>query len=442
MANRYLIIGNGAAGQSAAEAIRPLDASGEITLLTQEPHDFYSRPGLAYYLTGALPEELLFSRRGVSSADLGLHVLTGKARRVDAVAHTVELADGRLLPYDRLLLATGASAALPPIPGIDLAGVVTLDTLDDARKILLHARRARQAVVVGGGITALELAEGLAAQGVETHYLLRRDRYWGNVLDPEESALVEQHLEEERIHLRRWSELRQVLGRRGRVQAVETHQGHRIACQMVAVAIGIRPRLELARSAGVEHDRGILVDARLRTSVADIYSAGDAAQILDPATGQHRLDSLWWMAIESGSAAGQNMAGACVDYVRGIPFNVTSLAGLTTTILGRVGQALDDTDLVAIARGDSETWREQADGLVAESAATDSRVRLVVGPKHILGAVIMGEQALSRPLEALIREKVDATPILHRLAEKPQNAPALVMDLWNRWSGGKRGARA
>jgi len=178
MTTRYLIIGSGVAGIDAADTIRQHDPRGEITLLSDDRHGYYSRPGLAYFLTGEIPQAQLFPMREAELNALGLRRVQGRAARLDPVEHQVTLADGTVLSYDRLLLATGATAARSRVPGAELPEVVKLDHLDDARRLIDLARHARAAVVIGGGITALEIAEGLRVRCRRVHYLLRGDRYW------------------------------------------------------------------------------------------------------------------------------------------------------------------------------------------------------------------------------------------------------------------------
>ncbi len=427
---RYLIIGNGPAGWAAAEAIRQLDSTGRITIISSEGPEFYSRPGLAYLLTGAVPEKMLFARTDDDYHRLRIERLAAMVTGVDPHHQQLHLQDGRVLDYDALLLATGAQAIRPDVPGIELDGVVTLDTLEDARRILKFARRARRAVVVGGGITAIELAEGLAARKVETHYLMRKDRYWSSVLDEDEAALVERKFEEDGIRLHRRTELMRLHGQRGRLTAVETSQGT-IEAQILAVAIGIRPRLELAHAAGLEVNRGVLVDEHMATSVRNIYAAGDVAEVFDPASGRTVLDSLWWVALEQGRAAGRNMAGDPQRYSRPPAFNVTRIGGITTTILGAVGRGTESVDLQAIARGDSEGWRIQPDAMAVETGEQHSRARLLLGANTIVGAVVMGDQSLSRPLQHLIGGQVDISPIRDRLLAEPAELVGTVMEFWN-----------
>jgi NAD(P)H-nitrite reductase large subunit len=343
----------------------------------------------------------------------------GLVQRIDPASHRIGLAGGDSLGYDRLLLAVGARALRPQIPGIDLDGVVTLDNLEDARRILRLARRAKRACVVGGGITAVELAEGLSAQRVETHYLMRKDRYWAGVLDPQESALVETRMAESGIRIHRGVESAGVVGRRGRVAAIETRGGERLACELVAVAIGTQPRLDLARQAGLATGRGIWTDATFRTSDPDIYAAGDAAEVLNPATGERVLDSLWSVAIEQGKAAAENLCGVGQPYRQEAPFNVTRIGGVTTTLIGAVGSGAREEDLVTLSRGDSEAWRERLDAFAVVSDAGANRLRLLLGEDRIVGAVVMGDQTLSRALQHLIRGRIDIRPVREHLLQRP-----------------------
>ena len=234
MAQRYLIVGAGAAGIAAAETIRGQDSGGDVLLVGEESHGTYSRPGLAYYLTGELPARQLFPFTDRDFDRLRLRRLHARVVALQPQAHEVTLDDGRRLPYDRLLLATGSMAAQPPLPGVDLDGVVKLDDLDDARRILKRCRRGRTAVVVGGGITALEIVEGLRARHVRTHYCLRGERYWGNVLDETESRIVEHRLQEEGIQIHYHTELAEIVGKRGRVTGVLT--------KVWTASTGARPR--------------------------------------------------------------------------------------------------------------------------------------------------------------------------------------------------------
>jgi NAD(P)H-nitrite reductase large subunit len=428
---RHVIVGFGVAGIAAIEAIRSVDTSGEIVLVGDDPHGYYSRPGLAYYLTGELHDKALYPRTANEFKRLNFNTVRGRVMRIDREKKSLEIEGKSPLVYDRLLLAVGAQSVPMNVPGAELDGVFKLDHMEDAKRILLHVRRGKTVVVVGGGITALELVEGFVSHGMKVHYLLRGDRYWSSVLDEQESKVVEHRLQDEKVQLHYHSEVKELTGHRGRVTRVRLRDDKVLKCDMVAYAIGIRPRVDLAQQAGLSIDRGILVNEFMQTDDPNIYSAGDVAQAYDPITGTSILDSLWTPARQQGYAAGLNMAGKATAYIKSTPFNVTRLAGLTTTIIGTVGRGRDD-DLVGIARGDSETWRRLPDAIVAQDGFDVNHVRLLVGEKTLLGAVVMGDQKLSFPLEKIISGNMDISPIREKLLTPNARLGDVIADFWAR----------
>jgi NAD(P)H-nitrite reductase large subunit len=431
---KYLIIGAGAAGISATEAIRQQDRNSAITQICEETAGYYSRPGLAYYLTGEITEDGLYPFKEADYKRLGIRLIKNQAKRILPAEHRVELVNGQTIPYERLLIATGARAAVASVPGIELEGVVKLDNMEDAQRILKIARRRQTVVVVGGGITALELVEGFRARGLNVHYFLRGARYWSNVLDETESKIVEHRLIEEGVKLHYHTELAEIIGKRNKVIGVLPNEGEKIACDIVGVAIGIKPRKELADISGIKTDRGISVDETLKTSAADIYAAGDVAQVYDPIAGKAILDSLWGPACRQGYAAGLNMAGKKVNYSKGVAFNVTRLAGLTTTIIGAIGGREEDADVVGIVRGDSEVWRQMPDAIAAQADFEVNRLRVLVGENKFVGALVMGDQTLSRALHHIIVDQIDISPIREKLINPDNCITTIIADFWKQLS--------
>jgi NADPH-dependent 2,4-dienoyl-CoA reductase/sulfur reductase-like enzyme len=432
---RYLIIGCGVAAIGAAQAIRRLDSSGTLTIVSEDPFGFYSRPGLAFFLTRESPEETLFPLPKDELKQLATDWIIDRVTRIDPAAHRVWMERRGEVTYERLLIATGSVANLPAIPGIDQEGVVKLDSLEDARQILQLSRRARTAVVTGGGITALELVEGLVARKVKVHYFLRGDHYWSNVLDESESQIVEAHLQASGVALYPRTELAAIEGKRGRVASVLTTDGRRMDTDLVGVAIGIHARKELAETAGLQVERGILVDERLQTSQADIYAAGDVAQVYDPLTRKYILDSLWGPARDMGRAAGTNMAGGEAVYVKSLAFNVTRLSGLTTTIIGTVGHGCD-ADEVHLSHGDSEIWALTPDAIVSQNNFAVNHLRLMVGKSTLVGAVLIGDQTLSEGLQTLVLSQVDISAIRQQLLDCQPDLPRLLANFWSDWRRG------
>jgi NAD(P)H-nitrite reductase large subunit len=429
---KYVIIGSGVAGMSAVEAIRSVDKAGEIVMVSEDPHGYYSRPGLAYYLTGELHDKALYLRSREDAKKLKLTFLNARVTRILRSEHTLELDGKSRLTYDKLLIAVGARALPLKVMGANLQGVVKLDHMNDANNIVKLAKRGKTAVVVGGGITALELAEGLLARGVKVHYLLRGERYWSNVLDQHESQIVEKRLEEEGVTLHHHAELVEITGKNGRVTGIRLEDGRTLKCDVLAYAIGIRPCMELAQGIGLTLDRGILVNEHLQTNAPDVYAAGDVAQAYDPLSGRSVLDSLWNPAREQGHVAGLNMAGRKSAYLKSAPFNVTRLAGLTTTIIGTVGNGRDE-DVFGIARGDSETWRDLPDAIVAQSGFDVNHMRLLIGDKVLIGALLMGDQTLSWPLQKMVAGGADISSIRGKLLAPNAPIADVIAEYWLEW---------
>jgi NAD(P)H-nitrite reductase large subunit len=428
---RHVIIGMGVAGVAAAEAIRAADRAAEIIIVSEDPHGFYSRPGLAYYLTGELPEKQLYIFSKKDWKRLNIRFVNDRAVRLGAQQRRVDLARSGALTFDRLLLATGASAVQLDVAGGNLQGVVTLDHFENARQILKLAHRGRTAVVVGGGVLALEMVEGLVSRGVQVHYFLRGDRYWPNVLDEVESRLVEQKLAHEGVHVHPRTEIAEILGRRGKVIGVRTTGGVQIRCHIVAVGVGVKPRIELAKAAGLEVERGITVNEQMQTSIPNIYAAGDVALVYNPHTGQRVLNLLWFPARVQGHIAGMNMLGREAVYRQGLAVNVLRLGGMMTSIVGAVGSGREDGP-VNMTRGSSETWLQLPNTLVVANDKEVNHVRLLVGERTLLGAVVMGDQTLSLPLQDLIARQVELGPARDQFLKPGASLGQLVMDFWYR----------
>jgi NAD(P)H-nitrite reductase large subunit len=433
MPRRHVLIGCGPAAIAAAETIRAFEPATVITMVDTEGHGYYSRPGLAYYLAKEVPEERLFPFSRARLERLDLEVVHDRAVRLDPAAHRVVLASGRELAYDRLLLATGSRAVPIGAPGEQLDGVTKLDDLNDARDLIRRSAGAKAAVVVGGGITAIEIVEGLRARHVAVHYFMRKQRYWSNVLSETESRVVEEGLRASGVQVHNFTRLTEIVGRDGHVAAVATDDGKQIPCDLVAVALGVMPQIGLAAEAGLACKSGVLVDPYLRCSDLDIFAAGDLAEVRDPVADKGVIEVLWNSAVNKGRIAGRNMATEPVNpYQSDPPLNVTRLAGAKITIMGTVGSGRD-SDQEGVARGGSETWRRLGDAPVVESQLDDARVRLALGEREIAGAVVMGDQALSFPLQRLIAATADVSPIMADLQEPGAPLAKLIGEFWQSW---------
>jgi NAD(P)H-nitrite reductase large subunit len=439
----YLIIGNGAAGMSAAEVIRKRDTRGRITIVTDEPYLFYSRPGIAYYLAGHVPADQLISRRESFYRDHRLDLRFGSISRLDLDAKLAFFDNDEPIAYDVVLLATGASAVRPPFTGGDLDGVLTFDSMDDAKRIIAHGRKAKAAVVVGGGITAMEFAEGLQHRGVRTFLLQRKDRVWPRLFDPRESEIIETAIKRERVKLLFKEEISEILGKKGKVRGVRLKSGKELGCQIVGVAIGVRPNLKIVAGLPLERDRGLLVNAFMQTNVPSVFAAGDIAQVYDRWTGKHNLDVLWPSAINEGRAAGTNMVDLVRGkdpqflYKKGSPFNAALLFGVHLTVIGRVGgQSTEDgEELLHMSRGSSNVWTSpfSSNYRSAWDKKGTNSIRIVISNNRIMGALLMGEQQLADPLRRLIENEVDLASYQDQLLVDDADLPQKILRAWQNW---------
>jgi NADPH-dependent 2,4-dienoyl-CoA reductase/sulfur reductase-like enzyme len=426
---RYVIIGSGVAGFSAAETLRTLDRQADIVQVSDDPHGFYSRPGLAYYLTGEIPEKqlYLFSEKG--KRNLADRQITAKVIDLDPKTRTIKTDASETVTYDRLLIATGASAVSLNIPGENLKGVVKLDNLEDTRLILSLVRHTRTAVVVGGGVVAVELVEGLVALGIKVHYFLRGEWFWPTVLGEVEARMIERHLAHDEVILHHQTEIAEILGKHAKVTGVRTTKGEVVRCDMVAAGIGVKPNKELAQKAGLKTERGILADEYLHTSDPSIFAAGDVAQIYDPLSGHSSVDNLWYPGRKQGRIAAMNMTGQKEPYKRSVAVNVLLLAGIMTTIIGAIGSGRDEGP-VYTTRGSSETWQQLPNTIATQTGTKESHLRLMVGERSLLGALVMGDQKISQPLREMINGRVDITPIKPQLLQSDARLGQSVMDFW------------
>jgi NADPH-dependent 2,4-dienoyl-CoA reductase/sulfur reductase-like enzyme len=322
---RYVIVGASAAGLAGAQAILDLDPTADVALLSEEAEAPYCRPLLSYWLAGETAADL-FPLPPVAKANVRL------AARVEALEpdrKQLRLASGEALPYDRLLLATGATPARLGIPGEDLPNVRGFRTRSDADAVDRALRAgARRAVVLGGGLVGVKAAHALAARGASVTLCIGSSHPLSQAVDDVAGGLVTAALAEEGIEVRPGLVPLGVEERAGRAVTVAFATGEREPCDLVVVGKGVVPRTELVSALGVEASRGIPVDSALCTPLPDVWAAGDVVLAFDTAWGRARLNAIWPMAVEQGTLAGRNMAGAGETHAGSLGMNSIRVGGL------------------------------------------------------------------------------------------------------------------
>lgn len=348
MRTKYLIIGNSAGGIGAAEAIRQVDKSGSIIIISDEPYPAYSRPLISEYLAEGRPLEKMLFRPADFYEKNNIRTLLGrKVERLDIDEHAIELESGERIIWEKLLLATGGVPVVPPIEGIKGRGVSTFTTLDDARAIDKSLNRAARVVVIGGGLIGVSVTEALVKRGTRVTVVEMKERLLNTILDEEASAMEEKTLRRAGVSIITGHTVAEINGSSGTVSSVTLDDGCRIPCDLVIVAVGVLPRIELVSGNGIQANRGIVVDRYMTTSSPDVYACGDAAEAYDFIYGENRLTPIWSNAYLGGRVAGFNMAGIPTEYPGGTAMNSLKYFGLDVVSAGIVTPPNDSYEVLS-----------------------------------------------------------------------------------------------
>jgi NADPH-dependent 2,4-dienoyl-CoA reductase/sulfur reductase-like enzyme/nitrite reductase/ring-hydroxylating ferredoxin subunit len=367
-----VIVGAGAAGALAAETLRDEGFEGGVTLLEAEPSGPVDRPNLSKdYLAGHAPEEWIPLRPDEFYQERGIELRVGtRAERIDVGAKTLRLSGGEEVGWDALLLATGAAAVRPPVPGADLPHVFTLRSLRDARAIIDAAERSRRVVVVGASFIGLEVAAALRARKLEVHVVAPESTPMERILGPDLGEFIRELHEKNGVHFHLGRGL-QAVGR----DHVTLSDGSHVAGELVVVGAGVRPEMALADAAGIACDRGVLVDEYLETSAPGVWAAGDLARWPDPWTGERVRIEHWVLAERLGQTAARNILGAGEPF-RAVPFFWSRHYDASVHYVGS-GVAWDEAQSIGDARhGRGVVLFRRGGRVLAVASVGDPRVSL------------------------------------------------------------------
>jgi NAD(P)H-nitrite reductase large subunit len=353
---RYVIVGNSAGAISAVRELRKTDESGSCLMLSEEPYAAYSRPLIAKHVSEGKDVEAmrLVPRDFYDGCGIDLR-LSMRATSLDAAARTLELGDGSVIGWDSLLLATGSTPVVPPIPGNTRSGVHTFAAYDDAKAVASHLPAVRHAVVIGGGFIGLSAADALLKRGIAVTIVEMQPRILSQMLDAAASCIVEDAAIAAGAVVMTGRRVTSIDGDQGHGRAVTSvvlDDGTRIPCEMVILAVGVRSRTELA-TGGLSIGRGIIVDEQMRTSRPDVFACGDACQSRDFVRGVSSVMAVWPNAVTGGAVAGANMAGLSRVYEGGTTLNALPYFGLSISSAGVVEDDSATTDIVVASGGGS-----------------------------------------------------------------------------------------
>jgi len=396
---RYVIVGNSAAAVGCITGIRKVDKEGEIVVISYEDR-CYSKPMIADLLVDFPEEKLLYRDEKFFAENRVTQILGHRAISINPESKVVVLDSGELVPYDKLLISTGAVPFVPPIEGSDKEGVFTFTELGSAKafKKYIKENEVKEVIVIGSGFIGLEVAYFLREIGINVTVVELLDRVLGKALDKRGSEIVEKMLRDKGVNFIFNNTVEKIEGDE-KVTSVILKSGDVLRADAVVVAIGVRPNTELAKTAGVEVNRGIVTDDHMATNVKDIYAAGDCIECLDITDGQRKPLPLFPLAFEQGFVAGLNMAGKEVEYLGGLPLN--SLKFLEKPVLNAGIVEPPDGSYEVIVNDQFEKK-----GYYRKAIIKDNR---------LVGFVAIGEIDRVGILTNLIRQRIDVSNIKERL---------------------------
>ena len=415
----YVVIGNSAAGLSAIEAIRRVDRQSKIINISKEPHRPYSRCLLSYYLAGQYDRDILWIRGEDYYSKFNVEpLLNTEAAGVDVKNKTILTSNKKRIAFDKLLLATGASAKSINVKGAEKRGVFTLRTIEDADGILMELPRVKAACVLGGGLIGMRAAYALKKRGVNVHVIVKSAHIFSQMLDVEAADMMRRHLESGGIEISTTLEAKEILGRDS-VEKILLDDGNSIDCQLVIVGKGVEANLDIVKGA-LKTNYGILVDENLKTDKEGIFAAGDVAECHDILEDRSNLNQIWPAAIRQGKAAGLNMAGEKARYEGTYGSNSLDFFGLGVMSFGVVKPR--GAEPRTVPQSGTGTWvKPKGDGfedLISIDTARPSYRKIVLKDNRIVGGVLINDVERHGILLHLALQKIDVTDIKDILVDE------------------------
>ena len=331
------IIGNGISGITAARWLRKL-SDHRITVISSESEFFFSRTALMYIYMGHMRFEDTKPYEDWFWAKNQIDLIQGHVNKIDFESKKIELDNSPSLSYDKLILALGSKPNKFGWPGQDLEGVSGLYSLGDLVTMEEHSKSLKRAVVVGGGLIGVEMAEMFASRKIPVTFLVREKSFWDMVLPHEESQMISSHILEHHIDLRLETNLGEIIDDgTGKVEAVITQEtGDRIDCGFVGLTPGVHPNVHFLKNTTLEIDRGILVDDYLQTNIADVYAIGDCAQLKSPKEGRRNIEAIWYVGRMMGETVAHTICDQPKSYDPGIWFNSAKFFDIEYQVYGQV----------------------------------------------------------------------------------------------------------
>lgn len=376
---KIVIIGNGVAGISAAEAIRNKSKDIEIVMYSDEKFYHYSRPRVIEYLSGKISSERLIIKNKEFYEQNNIKInLNTKIKKIDVNLKKV-ICDSGDESFDRLIIAAGAKSFLPPVKGSDLSGVFTLRTIEDAEKIIEFARGKKSAVVIGGGLLGIEAAMSIFNLGLSVTVVEVFERLLPRQLDKDGAVILQKMIEAKGLKFLLSKQTEKIESKDEKLEVI-FKDGEKIITDLILFSAGIRSNLEIVKETGIEIDKGIKINENMQTSVKDIYAAGDIAEFNGVVYG------IWPAAKEQGWAAGLNASGEDIKYKGSILSTKLKITGIELASIGDIEK-----------KEKTEIFTKTGEGIYK---------RLFIENKIITGAILLGDTKEYQKIQEIIKNKM------------------------------------
>ncbi len=334
---KHVIIGAGPSGVVAATTLRKLCPEDEILLIGGEAEPPYSRMAIPYYLIGNIKEKGTHLKTNANYYKE--HRITcqhGRVAKIDSKKKTLRLKDGKTVPYDKLLLASGAYPIRPPVPGIDDPEITGCWTLEDARLIAKKCKKGVKVLQMGAGFIGCIIMEAIAATGVELTVVEMGDRMVPRMMNETCGGLIKRWCEKKGVAVYTSTRVIKIEKREDKTPryAIQMEGGKTLEADLIIASTGVAPALDYLEGSGIEADNGILIDPHMQTNLTDIYAAGDCAKGRDFSTGGYEVQAIQPTATEHGRIAAQNMAGVATAHPGSLNMNVLDTLGLISSSFG------------------------------------------------------------------------------------------------------------
>ncbi len=391
---RYVIIGNGVAGTTAADTLRKNDPNCSIHLLTNEPYPLYNRVSLPRFLQGVIVEQKVMIRDFAWHEQRNIQLITETmVTQVDTEAKTVSTDDGKTLPYDALLVATGGWANPLNVPGA--AGtqhIYNFVTLDDTKMIIARMLESRTALAYGGSFISYELCDGFAVRKLDTTWLMRGPFWLRTALDPDGGEVVDNIAKKFGVHVIHGDEIESIVPTNGVPGYVKTKKGREIQADMIGVGLGITLNTQILANTPIETRGGVVVDEYLETNVPGVFAAGDVAEFYDTTIAKHHTMGTWDNALAHGRIAGLNMAGGREAYLD-VPTYTSPLFDVNIAVVGTAES--NNPELTSIAR------REPGE------KGNENYRKLFFREKKLVGVLMIGSPKGRKKLVEIVKSQQD-----------------------------------